>query len=47
LKNFVEEYQRRVSYQKAEIEVEVSTGIKVGHSTQQKLVLGYEFQLPY
>jgi hypothetical protein len=34
------------SYQKAEIEVEVLTGVKVGHSTQQKLVLEHEFQLP-
>jgi hypothetical protein len=28
-----------VSYQKAEIEIEALTGVKVGHSTQQKLVL--------
>jgi hypothetical protein len=34
------------SYQNAEIEVEAQTGIKVGHSTQQKLVLESEFQLP-
>lgn len=34
------------TYQNAEIEVEALTGIKVGHSTQQKLVLEYEFQLP-
>jgi hypothetical protein len=34
------------SYQNAEIEVEALTGIKVGHSTQQKLVLESEFQLP-
>ncbi len=35
-----------VSYQKAEMEVEALTGIKVGHSTQQKLVLSQNFQLP-
>lgn len=34
------------SYQKAEIEIEALTGIKVGHSTQQKLVLSQDFQLP-
>ncbi|RUT01527.1 hypothetical protein DSM106972_066240 [Dulcicalothrix desertica PCC 7102] len=34
------------SYQNAEIELEAQTGIKVGHSTQQKLVLESEFQLP-
>lgn len=35
-----------VSYQKAEMEVEALTGIKVSHSTQQKLVLSQDFQLP-
>lgn len=34
------------SYQKAEDEIEALTGIKVGHSTQQKLVLEQDFQLP-
>ncbi len=34
------------SYQKAEIEVEALTGVKVGHSTQQKLVLSQDFELP-
>ena len=34
------------SYQNAEIEIEALTGIKVGHSTQQKLVLSQDFQLP-
>lgn len=34
------------SYQKAENEIEALTGIKVGHSTQQKLVLEQDFQLP-
>lgn len=34
------------SYQKAETEIEVLTGIKVSHSTQQKLVLEQDFQLP-
>lgn len=34
------------SYQKAEIEIEALTGVKVGHSTQQKLVLSQDFQLP-
>jgi len=34
------------SYQKAEIEIEALTGVKVGHSTQQKLVLEQDFQLP-
>lgn len=34
------------SYQNAEIEVEALTGVKVGHSTQQKLVLEQDFQLP-
>jgi hypothetical protein len=27
------------SYQKAEVEIEALTGVKVGHSTQQKLVV--------
>jgi len=35
-----------VSYQNAEIEIEALTGVKVGHSTQQKLVLSQDFQLP-
>jgi hypothetical protein len=34
------------SYQNAEIEIEALTGVKVGHSTQQKLVLEQDFQLP-
>ena len=34
------------SYQKAEIEIEALTGVKVGHSTQQQLVLSQDFQLP-
>lgn len=34
------------SYQKAEIEIEALTGVKVGHTTQQKLVLSQDFQLP-
>ncbi|BAZ11385.1 hypothetical protein NIES4071_32110 [Calothrix sp. NIES-4071] len=34
------------TYQNAETEIEAQTGIKVGHSTQQKLVLEHEFQLP-
>ncbi len=34
------------SYQKAEIEIEALTGVKVGHTTQQKLVLEQDFQLP-
>jgi hypothetical protein len=34
------------SYQKAENEIEALIGIKVGHSTQQKLVLKQDFQLP-
>ncbi len=32
--------------QNAEIEIEALTGVKVGHSTQQKLVLEQDFQLP-
>jgi hypothetical protein len=35
-----------VSYQKAEIEIEALTGVKVGHTTQQQLVLQQDFQLP-
>lgn len=34
------------SYQNAEIEIEALTGVKVGHSTQQQLVLSQDFQLP-
>lgn len=34
------------SYQNAEREIEALTGVKVGHSTQQKLVLEQDFQLP-
>jgi hypothetical protein len=34
------------SYQNAEIQIEALTGVKVGHSTQQKLVLEQDFQLP-
>lgn len=34
------------SYQNAELEIEALTGVNVGHSTQQKLVLKQEFQLP-
>lgn len=34
------------SYQKAEMEIEALTGVKVGHTTQQKLVLEQDFQLP-
>lgn len=35
-----------ISYQNAEVEIEALTGVKVGHSTQQKLVLSQDFQLP-
>jgi hypothetical protein len=35
-----------VSYQNAELEIEALTGVKVGHSTQQKLVVSQDFQLP-
>jgi hypothetical protein len=34
------------SYQNAEVEIEALTGIKVGHSTQQRLVLRQDFALP-
>ena len=34
------------SYQNAELEIEALTGVKVGHSTQQKLVLAQDIQLP-
>ncbi len=34
------------SYQKAENEIEALTGMKVGHSTQQKLVLEQDWILP-
>lgn len=34
------------SYLHAETEIEVLTGVKVGHSTQQKLVLKQDIQLP-
>ncbi|BAY20204.1 hypothetical protein NIES21_60740 (plasmid) [Anabaenopsis circularis NIES-21] len=34
------------SYQKAEIEIEVLTGVKVGHTTQQKPVLEQDWELP-
>ena len=35
-----------ISYQNASIEIEALTGVKVGHSTQQKLVLAQEYELP-
>ena len=35
-----------ISYQNAKIEIEALTGVKVSHSTQQKLVLSQDFQLP-
>lgn len=34
------------SYQNAENEIEALTGVKVGHSTQQQLVLSQDIQLP-
>lgn len=34
------------SYQNAEVEIEALTGIKIGHSTQQRLVLRQDFALP-
>lgn len=34
------------SYQNAEVEIEALTGIKVGHSTQQRLVLRQNLELP-
>jgi hypothetical protein len=34
------------SYQNAELEIEALTGVKAGHSTQQKLVLTQDIQLP-
>jgi len=34
------------SYQNAELEIEALTGVKVGHSTHQKLVLSQDIQLP-
>jgi hypothetical protein len=33
-------------YHNAEIEIEALTGVKVGYSTQQQLVLSQDFQLP-
>ena len=35
-----------MSYQSAESEIEALTGMKVSHSTQQRLVLRQEFPLP-
>ena len=35
-----------ISYQNASIEIEALTGVKLGHSTQQKLVLAQDYQLP-
>jgi hypothetical protein len=34
------------SYQNVELEIEALTGVKVGHSTQQKLVSAQDLQLP-
>jgi hypothetical protein len=34
------------SYQKAEVEFEALTGVKVGHRTQQKLVVEQDWELP-
>ena len=34
------------SYQKAEVETEALTGVKVGHRTQQKPVFGQDWELP-
>jgi hypothetical protein len=34
------------SYQKAEVEIEALTGVKVGHRTQQKLVVKQDWELP-
>jgi PP-loop superfamily ATP-utilizing enzyme len=34
------------SYQKAEVEIEALTGVKVGHRTQQKLVVEQDWELP-
>lgn len=34
------------SYQSAEVEIEALTGVKVGHSTQQRLVLRQDLPLP-
>jgi hypothetical protein len=33
-------------YQKAEVEIEALTGVKVGHRTQQKLVVEQDWELP-
>jgi hypothetical protein len=34
------------SYQKAEVEIEALTGVKVGHRTQEKLVVEQDLELP-
>jgi hypothetical protein len=34
------------SYQKVEVEIEALTGVKVGHRTQQKLVVEQDRELP-
>ena len=34
------------SYQKAEVEIEALTGVKVGHRRQQKLVVEQDWELP-
>jgi hypothetical protein len=34
------------SYQKAEVEIEALTGVKVGHRTQQELVVEQDWELP-
>jgi hypothetical protein len=34
------------SYQKAEVEIEALTGVKVGHRTQEKLVVEQDWELP-
>jgi hypothetical protein len=34
------------SYQKAEVEIEALTGVKVGHRMQQKLVVEQDWELP-
>jgi hypothetical protein len=33
-------------YQKAEVEIEALTGVKVGHRTQQELVVKQDLELP-
>jgi hypothetical protein len=39
-------FRSSLAYQCAEAEIEALTGVKISHSTQQRLVMKQEFPLP-